>query len=93
MTDWRALEISQCVAEVRKLIGRNSTRDVILSAVLVADAALNHRSLEKYGRSYTELAARLDWVVPMANFRSAARPVDPWQEPARTVCYACSAGD
>ena len=49
--------ISQCVAEVRKLIGRNSTRDVILSAALVADAALNYRSLEKYGQSYAELDA------------------------------------
>jgi uncharacterized lipoprotein YddW (UPF0748 family) len=78
-TDWRALEISQCVAEVRKVIRRNTTRDVILSAALVADAALNYRSLEKYGQSYADLAKHLDWVMPMAYFREDRQPVD-WIE-------------
>jgi uncharacterized lipoprotein YddW (UPF0748 family) len=78
-TDWRAREITQYVAEVRELIGHITGRDVILSAALIADAALNYRSLEKYGQSYADLATHLDWVMPMAYFREDRQPVD-WIE-------------
>jgi uncharacterized lipoprotein YddW (UPF0748 family)/peptidoglycan/xylan/chitin deacetylase (PgdA/CDA1 family) len=78
-TDWRVLEISQYVAEVRELIGHNTARDVILSAALVADAALNYRSLETYGQSYADLAGALDWVMPMAYFREDRQSVE-WIE-------------
>jgi hypothetical protein len=61
------------------VIRRNTTRDVILSAALVADAALNYRSLEKYGQSYADRAKHLDWVMPMAYFREDRQPVD-WIE-------------
>jgi peptidoglycan/xylan/chitin deacetylase (PgdA/CDA1 family) len=78
-TDWRAQEISQYVAEVRGLISHSTARDVILSAALMADAALNYRSLEKYGQSYADLAMHLDWVMPMAYFREDRQSVD-WIE-------------
>jgi peptidoglycan/xylan/chitin deacetylase (PgdA/CDA1 family) len=77
--DWRALEISQCVAEVRELIRHNTARKVTLSAALVADAALNYGSLEKYGQSFSDLAAHLDWIIPMAYFREDRQSVD-WIE-------------
>jgi peptidoglycan/xylan/chitin deacetylase (PgdA/CDA1 family) len=78
-TDWRAREIKQYVAEVRELISHITGRDVVLSAALIADAALNYRSLEKYGQSYADLATHLDWVMPMAYFREDRQPVD-WIE-------------
>jgi peptidoglycan/xylan/chitin deacetylase (PgdA/CDA1 family) len=78
-TDWRVLEISQYVSEVRESIKHSTARDVILSAALIADASLNYRSLEKYGQSYAELARHLDWIMPMAYFREDRQPVD-WIE-------------
>jgi peptidoglycan/xylan/chitin deacetylase (PgdA/CDA1 family) len=78
-TDWRAREISQYVAEVRELISHSTARKVVLSAALLADAAVNYRSREKFGQSYPDLAAHLDWIMPMAYFHEERQPVD-WIE-------------
>jgi uncharacterized lipoprotein YddW (UPF0748 family) len=75
-TDWRADEIAGFVAGIRAEIRRATDRNVILSAALIGDAALNYRSREKYGQDYAALATHLDWVVPMAYFHEDGRPVE-----------------
>lgn len=71
-TDWRVLEIANFVTELRELM----PRQIIISAALIGDAALNYRSSEAFGQSYPVLADHLDWIVPMAYFRQDQRPVE-----------------
>jgi peptidoglycan/xylan/chitin deacetylase (PgdA/CDA1 family) len=87
-TDWRAHEITAFVAEIRQEIGRATDRPIILSAALIGDAALNYRSLEKFGQNYADLAAHLDWVIPMAYFQGDRQPVDWIGKVARAARFA-----
>jgi peptidoglycan/xylan/chitin deacetylase (PgdA/CDA1 family) len=75
-TDWRAQEIARLAATIREEMRRATDRKIVLSAALIGDAALNYRSVEKYGQSYSDLAPHLDWVIPMAYFHGDRQPVE-----------------
>ena len=74
--DWRSREIASLVAEVRRLVKDKRGEAVVVSAALVADAALSYRAMERYGQAYPLLAGSLDLILPMAYFQLERKPVE-----------------
>jgi len=74
--NWRSHGITQLVKSIDGTIDLFSNQKIELSAALIANAAIEYRSQEKFGQNYSDLAHYLDLVIPMAYFKGERRPVE-----------------
>jgi len=75
-TNWRADQIEKLSHAIRERINQYSSREITLSAALIAQAATSYRVMESTGQNYGQLAKHLDLFIPMAYFKEEKRPVE-----------------
>ncbi|MEZ5692007.1 MAG: poly-beta-1,6-N-acetyl-D-glucosamine N-deacetylase PgaB [Rickettsiales bacterium] len=74
--DYRAKTITDFVSELADIVHKTGDGNLELSAALIADAATNYRSQEKFGQNYAMLSSYIDTIIPMAYFKNERKEED-----------------